>query len=235
MNVILFLITNHKPWRMLTMIGFFFTFIIAPIWSFSGYTPDKLLTTSPFLVVTWLLYIGMALFYAYRQPTKLRGSIDGVLLFGTPIITFFLQVGLIRHIEFGIALSALTAAVVYIGLSVKIWKSREAQLKLLAESFLVMGIIFATIAIPFALTGSQFIIATWAIEGAGIIWISLRFKRLYARFIGGTIQFLAVVFFVASMSTIGFGEKLFINAFSLSAFAITLSMFASSYWLRRKN
>jgi len=233
LNVAIFALTNFKPWRMLTNIGFYFTFIIATFWGVTSYDPAKFASTEPFLITYWILYIGIALFYAYRQPPKLRGATDGTLLFGVPIVAFALQTILIKDIEFGIAFSALIAAIVYMGLALMVWKKRDESLRALSESFLAMAVIFGTIAIPFALD-SNLTATAWAIEGAGIIWVSLRHDRKYARYFGVFIQYIGLLSFLIGVGTeeIEMGDQLFLNGFTLGAVMVSLAMFLTSYWLR---
>ncbi len=234
LNLVIFAITNFKPWKLLTTIGFYFTFVIATLWGVASYNPEKFASTEPFLLSYWVLYIGLSLFYAFRQPPKLRGIVDGTLLFGTPVVAFTLQSILIKEIEFGVAFSALIAAVIYIAISLWLWKKGDSKLKMLAESFLAVGVIFATLAIPFAVSG-ELTSAAWALEGAGILWVSLKQKRTYARRFGILLQLLSLIFFLGDFAQIGLGDTLFLNGFTLGIIMISGAMFASSYWLKKDN
>lgn len=84
---------------------------------------------------------------------------------------FGLQYGLVHDTPYGLAFSALALGLFYIGLTLTLWQKRGTSLRLLVESFLALGIVFGTLAIPFALDGRW---TAWALEGAGIVWIGLR-------------------------------------------------------------
>ena len=58
---------------------------------------------------------------------------------------------------------------------------------MLTEAFLAVGVVFATLAIPFAFD-RQWISASWALEGASMVWIGLRQKRALARTFGLFLQ-----------------------------------------------
>lgn len=235
LNLVVFAITNYRPWRSLTIVSFYFTFVIAALWGASSYHADKFSTVEPFLIIFWLLYIGIALFHAFRQPPKLRGFVDGTILFGTPIAAFTLQASMVNQFPFAMAFSALAASIVYTSISVLIWKRKDEKLHMLAESLLVVGVLFGTVAIPFALTELQELtVAVWALEGAGILWVALRYNRVYARYIGIAIECIALLAFVITAEEIGAGSILFLNGFTLGAIMISLSMICSSYWQRNR-
>ena len=54
----------------------------------------KLGAFCPFLILFFLFYVGIAVLYASRQAPDLKGYVDGTLVFGTPIIAFGLQAGM---------------------------------------------------------------------------------------------------------------------------------------------
>jgi uncharacterized membrane protein len=62
----------------------------------------------------------------------------------------------------------------------------------LVESFVALGVTFATLAVPLALN-AEWTSATWALEAAGLIWIGLRQQRLLPRFAGYCLHFAAAL------------------------------------------
>jgi len=136
----------------------------------------------------------IAVLFALRQPPKLRGYVDGTLLFGVPLAASGLQYSLVKDIEFGVSLSSFAMGAFYLVLSWFIWKRKGDGLKLLAEAFLALGVIFASMAIPFALAPTQ-TAAAWALEGAGLLWLGSRQDRLSVRFFGLILQFSAGLMF----------------------------------------
>ena len=98
---------------------------------------DNYLSSQLFLLLFVLFYVGIAIAYCARQAPRLKHYVDGTLVFGTPLAAMGLQYGLVRHVEFGLAFSALAAGLCYTGLAVALW--RRAGFKLLAEAFLALG------------------------------------------------------------------------------------------------
>ena len=128
--------------------GFVFTFVIGAAWGIKYYQPQYFGSTEPFLVLFFLFYLAIAVLFAHRQPPQLKGLVDGTLVFGVPLVAFTLQAALVRDFEFGRALSALAMAAIYIGLAKILWHKQVEGMRLLTESFLALGVIFASLAIP---------------------------------------------------------------------------------------
>lgn len=182
-----------KAWRLLNLVGFGFTFVIGASWGYRYYQPEFFATTEPFLILFVLLYVAVAVLFARRQPPELRDPVDGTLVFGVPTVGFLLQAALVKSFEYGLAWSAFALGAFYLGLAWTVVTRGLAPL--LAEAFLALGIIFATLTIPLAVDG-QWTAAAWAIEGAGILWIGLRQSRVVAQAFGLLIQLGAAVFFL---------------------------------------
>ncbi|MEM1091648.1 MAG: DUF2339 domain-containing protein [Pseudomonadota bacterium] len=178
----------YKSWRVLNLLGFFFTFGVAAAWGVRSYEPALLTSTQPFLVAFFLFYQGIAVLFALRQPPKLRGLVDGTLVFGTPVIAFAMQAEMVRHTEYGLAISALLTALFYVLAAIGLKRSGYASLRLLTESFSALAIAFATIAIPLAL-GDRWTAAAWALEGAALVWVGVRQDGLLARISGALLLF----------------------------------------------
>ena len=194
LNVGILAIAWFKAWRLLNLVGFWFTFVIGATWGYRFYRPEFFATTEPFLIFFFLLYVLLAVLYAARQSPQLKHPVDGTLVFGVPIVGFLLQVGLVKDYEFGVAWSAFALGGFYLGSAWLILRNGGA--KLLAEVFLALGVIFSTLTIPLAVDG-HWTAAAWAIEGAGILWIGLRQSRLLACLFGLLIQAGAGVFFLS--------------------------------------
>ncbi|WP_233516335.1 DUF2339 domain-containing protein [Janthinobacterium sp. BJB426] len=185
LNAGVFAIALKRAWRVLNVLSFGFTFVVATTWGLLRYTPEHYLSTQLFLILFVLFYIGIAIAYCARQAPRLKHYVDGTLVFGTPLAAMGLQYGLVRHFDFGLAFSALLAGLTYTGLAVTLW--RRNGFKLLAEAFLALGVVFGTLAIPFALDG-RWTSAAWALEGAGIVWVGLRQRQTLAWAFGLLVQ-----------------------------------------------
>jgi len=218
-----------KAWRELNLVGFVFTFGIATLWGASAYTPAHFATTEPFLLLFFLMYALISVLFAQRQPLQLRGFIDGPLVFGLPIVTSGLQAYLVRDFRFGMALSALAFGCWYIGLARLLWHRMAAEMRVLTEAFLALGVVFASLAIPLGLD-PQWTTAAWALEGAAMIWVGVRQHRLMARVFGMLLQLGAALTF-ADKVFYPWEALLFGNHFFLGCGLMALAALFSSYQL----
>ena len=169
-----------KSWRLLNLLGFVFTFVIASLWGMDSYQPEFLSTTEPFLIAFFLMYVAIAVLFAIRTPVNFKDKVDSTLVFGVPIIGFAMQAALVKDFEYGVAISALALGLFYLLLSKGLWKRYGKPQQLLSETFLSLGVIFATLSVPFAVDGAL-TSATWAIEGVGILWVSIRQQQWVRR------------------------------------------------------
>jgi uncharacterized membrane protein len=202
LNAGIFGIAWFKAWRSLNLLGFVFTFIIGTFWGVTRYRPDDFATTEPFLVLFFLFYVGIAVLYALRQSVELRNYVDSTLVFGTPLVAAGLQSALVREMPYGMALSALAASALYLVLARLLHARRSENLRLLVEAFLALGVIFATVAIPLALD-ARWTSATWALEGAAMVWVGVRQRRIAVRIFGLLLQIGAGVAFGTGLTLWG--------------------------------
>lgn len=220
-----------KAWRELNLLGFLFTFGIGTVWGSSGYRPEHFMTTEPFLLLFFLFYVCISVLFALRQPVNLRGFIDGPLVFGLPLIVAALQYFLVKDLAFGMAFSALALGSFYLVMATAIWRRVSAELRLLAETFLALGVIFASLTIPLGLDG-RWSGAIWALEGAGMVWVGARQGRLLARHFGLLLQFAAGVIFLTSVYY-PIDSPLFANQYYMGCVFLALSGFISAHVLDR--
>ncbi len=221
-----------KAWRVLNLVGFGFTVAIGALWGAQRYRPEHFATTEPFLVLFYLFYVAIPLLFARRQAGRLERYVDGTLVFGVPLVAFGLQVGLVRGIEYGAAWSALAAAAFYLVLAKTVFARAGEALRLLAESFLALGVVFATLAIPLAFDG-RWTSAAWALEGAAIVWIGVRQRRFTARVFGIALQFLAGAAFVSELTRPAGGLAI-ANSFYLGCLFLALGGLFCAWYLDRR-
>lgn len=196
LNAGIFAIAWFRAWRALNLLGFVFTFGIATAWGVLRYQPSLLPSAEPFLVLFFLMYVGIALLYALRRRVSLNHYVDGTLVFGTPLVTMGLQAGLVHHIPFAMAWSAAALAAFY--LAIAAWLApRRASLGLLYEAMFALGVIFITLAIPLAFDGRT-TSAVWALEGAAVVWLGVQQRRRLAVAAGLLLQLAAGVVFTGS-------------------------------------
>lgn len=220
-----------NSWRELNLLGFVFTFVIGSLWGSSAYQPEFFWSTEPFLVLFFVFYVLIAILYAHRQPVNLRGFIDGPLVFGLPLIVSGLQYFLVKDVQYGMAFSALGLGIFYLTLATLLWRRLVVSMHLLCEAFLALGVVFGSLAIPLALDG-QWSASIWALEGAGMVWIGCRQRRVLARHFGILLQLAAGYIFLDSV-WYPFSATAFANQHFLGCLFLSLAALCSSYFLDR--
>ncbi|MCP1624213.1 DUF2339 domain-containing protein [Pseudomonas nitroreducens] len=217
LNAGIFAIAWFKAWRLLNLIGFFGTFGIGLAWGLRSYKPELFATTEPFLILFFLTYVAIGLLFARRRLREAAGApeddsrdallrwsarqtdyVDGTVLFGTPLVGFGLQYGIIQHLEFGAAFSALALGLFYMLLARLLAGRTAGRALLLVETCLALGVVFGTLAIPLGLD-ARWTSAAWAVEGAGIFWLGLRQQRPLARIFALLLQIGAALAFLGEL------------------------------------
>ncbi len=223
-----------RSWRPLNLLAFAFTFGIGTAWGVLQYRPEQFATTEPFLVLFFLMFVTIAVLFALRRPPELAHYVDGTLIFGAPVVGFALQAGLVRDLHYGRAYSALVLAAFYLLLARGLVARRRDGLRLLIEAFLALGIAFATLAVPFALEG-RWTAATWALEGAAVLWVGLRQQRSLPVAAGLGLQLLAAIaYFWEGIDLLPAGsDVLLLNSRYLGAMLIGASALLIAARLRR--
>lgn len=191
-----------RGYRLPNVLGFFFNFVISASWSYRYYRPEYFETTEPFLALFFLQYVAIAVVFALRHGGSRKAVVDGTLVFGVPLAASVLQSALVRDFEYGMAWSALAFGAFYVLLAMALLRYRPEVARDLGESFLGTGVVFSTLAIPFAfenLVTSAF----WALEGAAMVWVGARQRRLLPRLSGCGLQVLAALMFLMDAGPAG--------------------------------
>jgi uncharacterized membrane protein len=247
LNAGIFAIAWFKAWRLLNLIGFVGTFGIGAAWGLRSYTPAHFASTEPFLILFFLVYVGIGLLFARRKLREAGAApedraallrwaagkadyVDGTLLFGVPLVGFALQFAVVRHLAFGPAFSALAIGLFYMALARVVAGRSPARALLLVETCLALGVIFGTLAIALGLD-ARWTSAAWAVEGAGVYWLGLRQGRPIARAFGLLLQAAAAVMFLADLRLSDADAVL--SGVPLGAAMIGAAMIASFWHLRQ--
>lgn len=231
LNAGIFAIAWFRPWRALNLLGFAFTFGIGTFWGVLQYAPDKFSSTEPFLVLFFVFYLLIPLLYARRQPAGRRDLIDGSLVFGTPLVAFSLQAGMLHEQPMTLALCALGLAAIYAVLARAL--IARASYTMLAQSHAVLAVGFATLAVPLALS-ARATGAVFALEGAGLAWLGLRQKRWLPQVSGALLQMGAAFAFVAGGDHWHEDLRFLINPTAIGALLLALAGFASAWSYQRR-
>jgi len=231
LNLGIFAVAWFRTWRVLNVLGFVFTFTITGLWRASGYGADDLLSADFFLVLFFLMYVGVSILNCIRQPPNLKGYVSGSLVFGLPIVAFTLHATLVSRIEYALAWSALAMGAFYLTLAWSLWRSRRETFRLLVEAFAALGVIFASLAIPLAFD-TRTTAAMWAVEGAGLIWLGVRQQRKLARAFGTLLQLAGGIGFLSGLHRVE-NDLPILNTAFLGATMLALSGLFASYTLFR--
>lgn len=229
LNVTILTISWYKAWRLLNLVGFFFTFGIATLWGSRGYQPEHFSTTEPFLILYFLFYVIISILFAYKQAPRLKGFIDGPLVFGLPLVVSGLQYSLVKDFQYGMALSCCGLGFFYLLVATLLWKKIGKGMRLLCEAFLALGVVFASLAIPLGFD-SNWSTATWALEGGAMVWIGVRQQRQLARIFGIVLQLAAAWMFLDSVFY-PYTNYAFLNRHFLGCICIGAASLFSSYHL----
>jgi uncharacterized membrane protein len=222
LNSAIFLTAWFRAWRVLNIIGFLFTFFIGLAWGVTHYRDELFETTEPFLVAFFVMYVAIAILFARKREALHQAYVDGMIVFGVPIAAFGLQAGMLHDTEFSLAFTSIAMGALYLGLSAILRRSAERFI-LLAESFLALGIVFASLAIPLALD-ARWTSAAWAVEGAAVMWMGLKQNRAGARAFGMLLQFLAGISFLYAWPNLPPGPPL-VDATFIGMLLVSLAGF----------
>ena len=185
-NALIVVIAWFKSWRALNVAGFLFTFVIATAWGVLRYRPENFASTEPFLLLSYLLPADWCPVLAQaaaesaglsRCHPDLRQSDCSVGL----------QSAMLHQQLLPLAFSSLAVSALYLTFAWSLHRSARLAQRPLVEAFLALGVAFLTLAVPLAFSGSWYS-ASWAVEGAALVWIGCRQNRLLARVAGVLLQ-----------------------------------------------
>jgi len=231
LNVGVFALAFKRSWHQLNLLGFVFTFSVAGAWGGLQYTPDHYTSAQAFLILFFLCYSAIPFAFAGRTRTRLQDYVDVTLIMGTPLLTFGFQVGLVRDMPFGLAFSALGLGGFYLVAGTILWRAGKERWRTLVRTFAVLGTIFGTLTIPFALD-ARWTSAAWALQGFGFVWFGLQHRRKAIWICGLLLQVAAWISFTIALS--GFDIDTALTAhFWLGFLLLAGSAYAVAVVLRR--
>lgn len=228
-----------KTWRALNLVGFLFTFVVGAAWGVMRYTSADYASSQAFLIAFFLLFNAVLLLPARRADEaaaaaaggRVDGWVNGTLLFGLPTITFVLQLGLVRHTEYGSALSALALAAFYVAMALAM--RGRTRMAVTFDASLAIAVVFLTLVIPFALDGRS-TAGAWALEGAGLVWLGLRQRRLAPRLFGYALLLAAALAMAWAQAAMGRPTSPANAWFFNALLAMTASLAAACFVFRAR-
>jgi len=223
LNLAVAAVAWFRTWRSLNLLAFVCTYGVATTWGVLRYRAEDFATTEPFLLAFLVIFTVQALVFSWRRPPRLRGIVDGTLVFGTPLVTLIAQARLVEGMEFGLAYSAAGFGLFYAVTATWLWKTAPDTLRRLTEAFVALAVGFGTMAIPFAFEDALTTAIAWSLEGAGIYWVGSRQQRRLPRMTGIGLQLLAALAFAVGQATgtdPGDGAVAIVNGPFLSCLAL---------------
>ncbi|HEY4092722.1 MAG TPA: DUF2339 domain-containing protein [Luteibacter sp.] len=210
-----------KAWRILNVLGFVGTFGVGTAWGVLAYRPELFGSTEPFLILFFLLYVAVPWLHVLRSPRADRAILDGCLMFGTPIVSLLLQGALLDWRPMPLAMSALVAGALYVAIAFAVRKREDMHL--LRDTWAVLAVAFATIAVPLALSASV-TACVFALEGAGLVWLGFRQQRRLPRWAGMFLQLASGVAWALADFPHGSVRGIaFLNTYFVGAMLITIA------------
>ncbi|MDY6945672.1 MAG: DUF2339 domain-containing protein [Pseudomonadota bacterium] len=229
LNLGVFAVAWFRTWKVLNVLGFVFTFTITGLWRASGYQSADLFAADAFLILFFLMYVGVSILNCVRQPPDLKGYVSGSLVFGLPVVAFALHASMVSDIEYALAWSALALGTFYLVLGWVLYRSGRDSFRLLVEAFAALGVIFGSLAIALAFD-SRTTAAMWAVEGAGLLWLGVRQRRQLARAFGALLQIGAGVGCLIGLYG-HYDDVPILNSACLGTLMLSISGLCSGYWL----
>ena len=219
-----------KSWRSLNLISFGFTLIAGVGWGLNVYDDPLLTSTQPFLLLFFFFYLTITIWSALQ--TQEHGLLDTLLLFANPLAAFALQAVLLEEDSQLLAQSALVVATIYAALSLLGSRGRRMA-DLAVEGFIFLATFFLALSIPL-LFDPHVTPASWAVLGAGLIWLGARRRQMWPLFWGIVVHGAAgLAFLYAAIDAPAIVALLFTNYLYISTVILGLTALASGYMLER--
>lgn len=225
-------ISWFKSWRPLNVLSFLLTFGIAGLWAAQSYQPDYLLSAEIYLILFSLLYLAIPVLFAFRPSQPQQGIVDGSLVFGLPTVAASLQGMLFSGSPLALAFSAACTAVLYYFLARFLMKRLGASASFMAQTFLAIALVFASLALPLALD-PRTTAGLWALEGVGLLWLGTRQNQLLPRVFGYLLQLGAWLSLFPDMAGASRISLPFFNGFSIAAAMVAPAALYAAWQCKR--
>ena len=184
-----------KPWRRLLWGSFAGTLILYFGWYNEYYSQDQRALTVFFAASFAALFAVIPLVTRYEQSTRFPGpSVTLTLLPLCNAAAFFLALYVMYERETTtLTWFALALAAVYLGISGAFKRKFPGQdTKFINLLHIAIAIAFITIAIPLKLEG-QWITIGWLVESAVLLWISVKTRTDFLRYLAVTTLSLGII------------------------------------------
>jgi uncharacterized membrane protein len=232
-NAVLFAIAWFKSWRVLNVVSFFFTVGIGLAWGVQNYQPADFASTEFFVILFFGFFLVISLLLTRRHADELPGRLDTLLIFANPLATLLIQAQLLAGRDDRTFLQwTLVQSLIYAGLA--LWGTRGLRIQpLVVEFFLFLATFFLAISIPQGVEPGV-TAAIWAVQGVGVLWLSVRRGRMWGVLWGTLIELGAALAFLAQLDEgVVTAARPYLNQIYISTVVISLSGLLAGWLLRR--
>lgn len=225
LSSLILVINIIQSWRILILIGFFFSFIPQIFILKEHFRPEIYTQWQIYIIANMLIYgILATLLPLTKTQTHQRHPNwgDFILLFGTPLLGFILQYSITCQWQFGPLVSALAFGLFYIigaYLIFCLWLTSEKNLFL---SWLAIGVTFCSLIILFVVDmslTSLFIL----LGGSAVGWIMLSKKSYRMAALNIIIIFISFIYTCGAIETIESNNILTISILSITSLTLLIN------------
>lgn len=234
LNLGIFFISLKQKWSGLELLGFFFTAITFSVWydKFGQYYSFPLhWRTIFFLGVLFLIYTAIGVLSPFITKRLVKPH-DIIMIISIAVAYFGTSYGILRTdttIREYIGFFPAILAVFYFTIANLIYTTGRKEYKFdygLYYTLYSLALLFATITIPVQFE-KKWVVVTWSIEGAILVWLSSKVKSNYARLLG--IALVIISTFLLFITRWPVLRYVFLNERFGAALCLILSCYAIFY------
>jgi len=223
LNLAIVIVAYFYSWRILNLVGFVFTFIIASWWGVLRYETELFATTEPFLILFFIFYLSINILFTLRLMAQNIQYVDTLMTFALPFIAFAFQDAMIGDNDNAMALTAFVLTLIY---GIASWGVKDKAQEL-SYSFFSLSIVFLTLAIGYWFE-NEMLSMVWALEALGSIWIALKQDRVLTRLIASIAMIGSLL---VTIENIASGESLLLFSSSFVTALLVLMILFILLWL----
>ena len=223
----------YRRWRALDVMSFAGTIIMYLGWYYEHYTEADMLPALLFASLFYLMFLLIPTLYSLSRREPLSTESLTLIIVNAVYSLFAFYNVLYEDYRFALGFVVLAQAVLVFFLF-QAWSRRVRATDRTAESLLIITLSLVTLAIPLELKLYGMPIA-WAVEGAVVIYLGIRFDKRICKWGGTAALFLAAV---GLLTQLPLHHDRFVPVFNMSfgSWAVTLAaIFVASVLLYRRS
>ncbi|MDR1874874.1 MAG: DUF2339 domain-containing protein [Synergistaceae bacterium] len=227
LNLEILALTVKRDWRLLNRLGFLFTLGVGTAWGLRDWRPELFGSVEPFLLAFFVTWTLTALCTGRRRGTPESGERrpDLLLAVSVPFSFFFLQMQVVGHLKYGMALTSLGLGLTHllVGALLRREGRERENARILPHLHMGLCLLFSNFVVPYAFE-SSLSFAIWAAEGAFLIVMAYRWGSCKL-LLGGVVFHLgAIGLYIPVLGRLNWSEP-------LSPIFVSGLLFAASHWV----